>query len=221
MRKLVSGFTLIELIVVLAIITVILGIAFTSQSSFNRSLILANTAYDIGLTFRSSETYGIATRAAGTDVNTGYGLHFMKQSPNNSFIFFEDSYPPLPQSSACHPNTLGSDTPAAKPGDCVYTLGRDIQTSTYSLNNGITIADFCVRNGSSWSCANSHGAGLSSLDVVFARPNPTPFMSANGSYVSGYNEACLSLTSSSGGARYVSVSASGEIDPHAVSCPTP
>ena len=44
-----KGFTLIELMVVLAIIVVITTVVLTSQSSFNKSLILANTSYDIAL----------------------------------------------------------------------------------------------------------------------------------------------------------------------------
>ena len=48
-----KGFTLIELLIVLAIIATVTTIALSSQSNFNKTLILANTAYDIALTLRS------------------------------------------------------------------------------------------------------------------------------------------------------------------------
>ena len=51
--------------VVLAIVTSITAIVFTSQNSFNKTLILANTAYDIALTFRSAATYGLGGRTIG------------------------------------------------------------------------------------------------------------------------------------------------------------
>ena len=53
-----SGFTLVEMVVVLAIITVISGVVLSDQTSFNKTLVLANTAYDIALTVRSVETFG-------------------------------------------------------------------------------------------------------------------------------------------------------------------
>ncbi len=217
-----TGFTLIELLVVLAIIAIILGIAFTSQNSFNNTLILANTAYDVGLTFTSAETYGISSRGAGANASTGYGLHF-SAGTTGSFIFFADSYPPIGSSGLCHPPPSGDAyAPDAKPGNCTYDPSNDVTVNTYNLNNGITIANFCVHDSStgSWSCAASNGSTLSSADVVFSRPNPDPFISANGGYSPSYDEMCLALAAPSGNAeRFVSIYPSGEIDPNATSCP--
>ena len=209
-----AGFTLIELMVVLAIIVVVTGIALTSQSSFNRTLILVNTAYDLGLTFRSAETYGIGTRAVGSGANAGYGLHFQQGFPN-SFIFFSDTSPSAANAlNACH--YMSDPTrPDARPGDCVYQSSELI--TTYTLNNSIHIVDFCALAGSGWTCT---GNGLNSLDIVFARPNPDPFIRLNGAYNQSASAACITLAPASGTERrYVSVAASGEIDPHATSCP--
>jgi len=203
--------------VVLAIIIVIMSIVFSSQSTFNKSLILSNTAYDIALTLRSAQTYGLGSRATASNIkNAGYGIH-VAGIPSGSFILFADTSPSSSAASACHPNP-DSSAPNAQPGNCVYDSGE--QVMTYTLGNNITISDFCAyKTATGWSCASS--GNISSLDIVFARPNPDPFMSVNGSYsaVSAITAACFTVTSPQGGTKFISVAASGEITANAVSCP--
>lgn len=211
------GFTLIELMVVLAIILIVTGIALTSQNSFNRTLVLANTAYDVGLTLRSAQTYGISSRAVGSASNVGYGLDFVR-GVTNSFTFFGDSSPAAGAAGACHP-TQNASAPDAHPGNCVYD-GQPEWVSTYTLGNGITVSDFCItRSYGSVACANTNGATLSSLDIVFARPNADAFISTNGAYDASISSACITLSASQGALRYVSISAAGEINARATSCP--
>ncbi len=210
------GFTLIELLVVLAIIVTLMTIVFTSQSSFNKTLVLANTAYDIALTLRSAESFGLSSRASGSTANVGYGVHFQAET-TGSFIFFADTDPPVGGGGLCHP-IIGDPTgPGATPGDCVYTSSSDYKVNDYTLGNGIYVKDFCAYSGS-WSCAST---GLISLDIVFAQPNPTPSISTNGSYSAALTKACLVLASPSapgGPYRYVSVESSGQITANASSC---
>ena len=211
------GFTLIELMVVMAIIVTLTGIVLSSQSTFNRTLILANTAYDIALTLRSTQTYGIGSRAAGTTANAGYGLEFKKATPN-AFVLFADSYPSAAAPTSCHP-VADPTTPDARPGDCVYESAQGELVSNYALGNGITVSDFCAYALGSWSCASS--GALTSLDIVYARPNPDPYMSVNGSYSALFpvTRVCLTVSSSQGGSRFVSVGPSGQIIANAASCP--
>lgn len=191
------GFTLIELMVVLAIVAAVTATVLTSQSSFNKTLILANTAYDIALTLRSVQTYGIGNRAVGGAVGAGYGLHFQRGTLG-TFTVFADTFP----SPSC-------ETPDCKPGNKTYENGSDAFVQTYTLGNGMTISNFCAFSGG-WSCESS------SLDIVFARPNPDAFISANGS---SYSAACVTISSPQGGAKYISVASSGQITPNASSCP--
>lgn len=213
-----AGFTLIELMVVLAIIMVITAVAFTSQGAFNKTLILANTTYDVALTIRSAETYGIGSRA-GISVNTGYGVDFSRATPG-AFVLFSDAYPAPSTSSVCHPIT-DATTPDALPGNCSYDAAQGERITSYLLGNGLTISDFCAQTSGAWSCANSHGSTLSSLDIVFSRPNPEAFMSVNGSYSVLFpaTNACITLSAPAGGERYISVSQSGAITASAASCP--
>lgn len=206
--------------VVMTIIVVITGIALTSNSSFNKTLIVSNAAYDVALTLRSAESYGLSSRAAsGSVVNAGYGLNFKKTSPS-SFTFFADTYPAASTASVCHPVSDAS-APSALPGNCAYDATQGEKVITYAIGSGVTIADFCAFSGSSWSCANSNGNSLTSLDIVFARPNPDAFMSVNGAYSSSLpvTAACIKLTSPQGGTRAVSIISSGSISASATTCP--
>jgi len=200
-----NGFTLIELLIVLAIIATVTTITLSSQSDFNKTLILANTAYDIALTLRSAESFGIGSRALPGVANAGYGLHFQSGSPD-SFILFADTSPPL----------AGSCTrPDCKPGDRLYD-STDALVQTYTLGNNITIGDFCTFSDRP-RCVST--GELQSLDIVFVRPNSDAFIRANGSSYAEYTGACLALVASREESRFVSVTASGEILAKAASCP--
>ena len=218
------GFSLIELLVVLAIIAVITTVTITSQTNFNKTLILANSAYDVALTIRSAQTYGMGSRVqAGAASNAGYGVYFSTPLPSSSFKFYADIDPGPSTNSAtnCHPAlaVTGISAPDAQPGNCTYTTA-DSLVSTYTLGNRIAVSDFCAFRNGTWKCANSLNHDLSSLDIVFARPNPSPFMTANGSYSpSSVTSSCIVLTSPQGGFRYIAVQPSGEITVATTTCP--
>lgn len=209
------------MLVVMAIIIVITGVIFTGQSSFSNTVILTSTAYDVALTMRDAETYGLGTRAQGGISNAAYGLDFRLATPR-TYTLFADSFPPAGSPTACHalpPN--GASAPNAYPGDCVYGSGDGI-VSTYTLGNGVSFSKFCAssNNGVSWSCSSDAHSPLAQLDLVFQRPNAVPFISENGVYTAlpGVTNVCLALSSGSG-TRFISVSSSGEITASAASCP--
>lgn len=211
-----AGFTLVELLVVLAIIAVVMVVVLTSQSSFNGTLILQNAAYDIALTLRNAQTYGLGSRAVGVTANAGYGIHF-QSVPADSFTFFADTSP-APSASNCHGLPLGgSAAPDAQPGDCIYDQNQDQRVNSYTLGNGIIISDFCVYRdngiGGKKKCASTHP--LTFLDVVFARPNPDVFIETS---LTGYTYACLTVASPQGTTRSVSIGTSGVITVSASPC---
>jgi len=211
------------MLVVLVIISIITAVVITSHSAFNKTLLLANTAYDVALTIRSTATYGIGSRAAVSSLTTGYGVHF-QSPPNNTFTLFADVYPPPTVSSACHPATDDS-APDAKPGNCVYDPIQSEKVTDYTLGNGMTISDFCTLSVGPWKCASDAGNALTALDIVFTRPNPMPFMTGCMGSACNYNasvpvtKACLKLTSPQGGERFISIALTGEINAAATSCP--
>ncbi len=196
----------------------------TSQGAFNKTFVLANTAYDVALTIRSAENFGLGSRAGGTGgvpSNTGYGIHFDNTNPN-SFILFADTYTDTSpgKMGSCHTSTaIGpSGGPGITPGDCVYTVGQDQVINTYMLGNGISVSNFCVFTpplGTS-ECSNTGTHSLDTLDAVFARPNSDATVRANGgdsTFSSWYpiSKTCIALTSPQGGLRSIWILPSGEI----------
>src|SRR3989338_5478037 len=76
------GFTLIELIVVSAIIILITTFILFQQSKFNSSTLLRSLTYSMALSVRQAQVYGTSVRgftpAAGGSATfgSGYGIHF-------------------------------------------------------------------------------------------------------------------------------------------------
>lgn len=222
------GITLVELMVVLAIIMILSVIVIVSQAAFNKSFILANTTYDVALTIRSAETFGMGSRKqlGGSSANTGYGVHL---TPGNSFLMFADGNPAT--NSSCHAKkgsvsiTTVSGAPDETPGDCAYSSSGsdDTTVGTYILGNGITITRLRAKPAGSW-------FDTPALDVTFARPNTeTYFATCTGSCSGGatwslaqsISEACIELTSPQGGSRTIHMQKSGEISvpPGSSTCP--
>lgn len=210
------GVTLVELLVVLGIILILSLVVITSHANFNKTILLTSTAYDVALTVRSAQTYGLGTRTVGEQAdieNIGYGVHFRPDV--NTFILFRDANA---APTACHPlvGTGSPDAPDAILGNCAYDPALSEMVTTYTLGNGMKIDNggICVypdpvTGGSNWKC------DLSSMDIVFARPNTRAFFSYNGSYgaqgTASITKARIKIVSAQGGESYVCVARTGEV----------
>src|SRR3989344_3825107 len=76
------GFTLIELLVVTAILGIVSTLVLANNTRFGGAVLLENLAYEIGLSVRKAQVYGIAVRRFGeTDFSAGYGIHFNSAMP--------------------------------------------------------------------------------------------------------------------------------------------
>lgn len=165
------GFTLVEMIVVLAIIVIVTTIALLGQSSFNRSMVLTDIAYTVAFSVREAQSLGISSRAFGGTQDAGYGIHFANGAPT-SYKLFADISPAAPGDTQypliCpgHPN-VASTNPEAKPGDCIQTLESEV-VRTYNLNNGFRIGGFCGKQTNGVPLCNG---ALDALDIIYLRPN--------------------------------------------------
>ena len=73
-----KGFTLIELLVTITIFVILTGVVLLSQNSFDNSILIKNLAYDISLTIREAQDYGVDVNESQYSTNpfTPYGVYF-------------------------------------------------------------------------------------------------------------------------------------------------
>lgn len=214
MTKTLRGFTLVEMIVVLAIIVIVTTIALLGQSSFNRSMVLTDTAYTIAFSVREAQSLGISSRAFAGTQDAGYGLHFANGAPT-TYKLFADISPAAPGDTVytvlCpgHPNVVASN-PEAKPGDCIQTLESEV-VRTYSLNNGFRISSFCGRQSNGTQICN--GSSLDALDIIYLRPNTQSVITGvNGGIRTALVDATIRVTSPDGlASRCIYVSKVGQV----------
>ncbi|MBU1557670.1 prepilin-type N-terminal cleavage/methylation domain-containing protein [Patescibacteria group bacterium] len=143
-----GGFSLIELMVVMAIVTLITGITLFNHNTFSGGVALENLAYEIALAVRQAQFFGINVRAAstgagGSTFNTGYGVYFNKANPT-SFILFADTN-----------------------NDRFYSGSAEI-VEVYTMKRGNQIKYLCVDGG----CSSPETSSLEQLQITFVRPEP-------------------------------------------------
>lgn len=166
------GFTLVELLVVVAIFMVVSGLVIFNYSNFRSTVSLENLAQDIALTVRKAQVFALGVKGVNAQF-PGYGIHINLDSAttttttsvrgnSKSFIFFAD----IP---------LSPGTPGAV-GDKQYNMRSGIPCDGSSLGAGnecvdiVTITTPDEIRSICTSASTCYTSG--SLDIVFTRPNP-------------------------------------------------
>lgn len=188
------GFSLIELLVVTAIFIIISSIVLASHSRFGGQVVLENMAYDVALSVRHAQLYGIAVRRFGADTfDVGYGMHFAAAT---SYQLFADSL-----------NENGIyDCPV--PGN---VASCELVEST-SIIGGNTITSLCVRPTG----VGNFVCDKTSLDILFRRPEPDAYIRADTLAAPTYEAAQIILTSPAGQQRAVIIEQTGQISVQAL-----
>lgn len=188
------GFTVIELLVSIAIMVIISTIVASSQSRYTSGASLKNVANDIGLSLRQAQIYGISVKelGAGTEVFTsGYGLAFNIESApsgdDKGFIFFADEN-----------------------SDGVYDEGWECPINSECLDKtvltaGNVISDLCIIVGENEDCGN-----ITDLNISFVRPAIEAKIYYNGG-MTGVTGARIELTSLNGEENTITVYTTGQI----------
>ncbi len=154
-----KAFSLVELLVTIGIFTLMTGFVAVKYGNFSKNMTINNLAYDIALTIREAQSYGVSvspyTKVVGgvtTDVfDVPYGVHF-DIAQNDIFTLFAD---------------------ADKNGR--YTSLEKVRQ--YTITGGTKIEKLC-HDTACTSDIGLGGTGKTHADVWFRRPNPAPVITS-------------------------------------------
>lgn len=196
-----AGFTLIELLVVCAIMIIVTSIILANNNQYGGQVLLQNFAYDVALSVRQAQVYGISVErfgsGSGSTFAAGYGMHFDSSLPTQYNLF------------------------ADLDGTGIYDTSKaeDVSPSPYAINRGYKISDLCYTPSGSGSetCYSSGGGTPKTIDILFERPEPDAYIAINGAQCYGAvapqceSSARIVLQSPRGDTMSVSVEANGQI----------
>lgn len=157
------GFTLVELLVTIAIFVFMTALVLTKYNSFDSGALLTNQAYDVAMAIRETQTYGMSvlTKDMGTsDFSGSYGILF---SGANSLD---------PQRSNSKTFSIYANTVST--GKLFTSTSGHTLIKTYKLSRGTTITKLIVYSPNqppSFTCSTYH------MFVSFSRPNPDAIVS--------------------------------------------
>ncbi len=161
--KLDKGFTIAELIIVIAIFALVTSIAMFNQGRLNSNVLISNMAFETALAIREAQVYGIGVRAggetgAGKDSFSGwFGAHFDLSNPASIIIFNDsnknDSY-----------DALYSDGNSSEITEAKYQYA-------FTNQRGNKIVAICTGPLPAGTACQSE-IGVQGLDIIFKRPSP-------------------------------------------------
>lgn len=157
-----NGFTLMELLVVVALLMIILSVSLFNYDKFGKDVELENAVYSVALAIREAQVYGVnkALKDVSEPENSfggsyGYGAYFNKENENPSlaadkkkFLLFIDDV---------------SNNQVFN-GDCLGGENDECFSQIY-LTKGNYISNIEVFDNDEWTLKEE-------VNIFFKRPNP-------------------------------------------------
>lgn len=182
-----KGFTLVEMLAVLAIFSILTSVVVFNYSKFRSDTILTNMAYEVALSIREAQIYGVSARGVATGGTVGFNTPYGIYAPMNSSSYYV---------------VADNDKNGYFTGNC---LGDDQCVTTYTMQNSIKITGLQYKTNNN--CTSESGG----LTFLFKRPNPEPYISKNpGNALSNVSLAVITV-SSGAGSKYVVVYNNGQV----------
>lgn len=214
------GFSLVEMMVVLAIITIITTVTLLGHSNFDRTLLITDAAYTMALSVREMQTFGLSSRSfvgSPGDIDYGYGVNVV---PGSSYVLYADTAEAA-NPAYCPDGIAG--TPEEKRGNCVYDSGQDGVVQRYTLMRGFRIANACGDDAGGVRRCTADGY-LTGIDVLFRRPDSDSLINGRratpaGSYVRLTSAEIYLATPDGRATRAICISSVGQISVSSSACP--
>jgi prepilin-type N-terminal cleavage/methylation domain-containing protein len=181
-----TGFTLIELLITIVIFVILTGVVLFNQKGFDNTVLLNNLTYDIALTIRQAQTFGVNTRESAS--STGYVfppygifLNIDKVNGNDkNIILFSDTTPD---------SKFNDDISLSCPANDAECVQR------YSIKRGSYIKQICVPSGTGENC------DVQKLTIMFKRPKPDALIYAENDKNTKLGQAKITISSADGSAE--------------------
>jgi len=185
-RPAILGFTLVELLVCISIVTIVSAVILVRNNSFNGAVLLRNQSYELAFALRQAQLLAVSGTATTA---RQYGVYVSKTSPQDYIIFLDD---------------FNNGSNAGR-----YNSSHDTQIGvTGRLDKRFAIRD--ITNAAGVSQTND------GFSFTFIRPNfDGLFKEDSGGYLTGPMyidvEVVGKTGTSSGAVRRVGVSSTGQI----------
>lgn len=178
------GFTLVEVVITIAIIVLITGVLFGNFKQFTTNAEFDNLSTDIVLAIREAQVYGTSVREGTNEFNNAYGVHISKNPPR--YIIFADD------------------------GDNIYSnTSSDSILSSTQFKSNFTIVD--ISTGPE---GGPLLPGRNVLDIAFKRPSPDAVIQGvdSGGLPTGIVEyATVIIQNPDGKQKMIEIGSSGQV----------
>ncbi len=154
-----TGFTLVELMIVIAIIAIISALTLFNNAKLNSSVLLSNTAYEIGLIVRDAQISGLGAKVSNINDNgnivattSNQGI-YIDIDKLEQIIFFSDK----------NMNNKFDD--------------QSEINQIYNIENKRAgkILSVCYLTGDINTAGSCNASNLFKLNIIFKRPNPEAY----------------------------------------------
>jgi type II secretory pathway pseudopilin PulG len=191
---------MLELLTVIAIVGILTTMVLGNYNAFGGQIILRTLAYDMALSLREAQTYGVSVRRSEVSAfSSGYGIHY-DTTQKNTYTLYTDAY--------VQSNSVSS---VAGPGggDGLFRDPRE-EVRVFRFQNGYGIKQICVTTTSETCYPAGIGAELHTLDILFKRPEPDAQIRLDDTPAPIRN-ARIELVSPRGNTRSVLIEITGQI----------
>jgi|SRR3989344_1741859 len=153
------GFSLIEFLVSISIVTIILTVVISNQSTYTSGIALTNLADEVASSLSQAQSYGVGVReviVGSSEFSAAYGLTFslLGSGANDAYLYFADR--DIPGEPGYKIYNGDWSCPTGGSSEC---LAKNI------ISRGNYIFDLCATRSSGGDQCN-----MGRIDITFTRP---------------------------------------------------